>query len=158
MTLRRQLDFVPFYLFIFVPWWVDVLREEDPLLILLSLPRTVMSFHRSDPTFGDEFVDVSRDVYVAPLELVVLRDAILPVLKKVVLEFTFVDDGIRFLKYKHAPIDLDVWIACRLLQLIDELFHRKFFENGLTVFAIVHPNDSKPSVFEVLDALLPELG
>lgn len=158
MTLCRQLDFIPFYLFVFIPWWIDVLREEDPLLVLFSLPRTVMSFHHSDPAFTDECIDIESDVDVASLELLVFRDTVASVLKKIVFKLSFVVDGIRLLEPKHALINFNVWIARRLLKLIDEIFHRQFFENGLAVFSIVHLNDGKSRVFKVLDALLSELG
>ena len=158
VTLCRQLDFIPFYLFVFISWWVDVFREENPLLVLFSLPRTVMSFHHSDPAFADECIDIESDVDVASLELLIFRDTVASMLEKVVFEFSFVVDGIRLLEPKHALINFNVWIARRLLKLIDEIFHRQFFENGLAVFSIVHLNDGKSRVFEVLDALLSQLG
>ena len=97
MALQGKFDCVPLDLIVFFRGWLNVLREEDPLLILLSFAIAVVGLDDSHPTCLNEFFDVSCDIDVAHLEIFIVWDPVSAVLEQVVLELKDVVDRVRFL-------------------------------------------------------------
>ena len=111
MTLQGKLDCVPLDLIVFFRGWLNVLREEDPLLILLCFAIAIVSLDDTHPTCLNEFFDVSCDVDIAHLEIFIVWHPISGVLYKVVFQFKDVVDWVRFLESEQSLLEFDFWVA-----------------------------------------------